>query len=421
MFAPRSIIPLLLFITLFSGPPPGLPGVGHFSAWAGGEDLNIGGSLRASWWSAPKDLSSAADASSAALWLKSAPELPVENAALYLEGWLRDDALARAGGAQGELREGYFDLAFGDVDLRIGRQIIAWGKADGLNPTDNLAMRDYTLMAPEDADQRSGAAAVKGTLNSGDLRLTLAWLPEFRENRFALPPGIAFSAERPANEWKQWAVKAEYFGSDHDWSLSYFDGLDKMPDLAPGAAGVLLRYGRIRAFGADGAMSVGRYGLRAEAAYLASEDASGSDPFVKNGVFYAVAGGDRTFLENLNVNVQYAYRQVFDHRAPGSYGDASVDALATAASLVANQYDEIQHGMTFRVNNKWFNETLEAEVAGAVWFRHGDSLIRPKVKYAVNDAIGLTLGADIYGGPKESFFGQLTGSNAVYAEGRYNF
>jgi len=36
-----------------------------------------------------------------------------------------------------ELREAYADLYLGPFDLRAGQQIIAWGRADGIHPTNN--------------------------------------------------------------------------------------------------------------------------------------------------------------------------------------------------------------------------------------------------------------------------------------------
>ena len=63
----------------------------------------------------------------------------------------------------GVIREAYLDLSHGPLDLRIGKQIIAWGRADRINPTDNLTPRDYTLLVPDDDDQRLGTPAVKAT------------------------------------------------------------------------------------------------------------------------------------------------------------------------------------------------------------------------------------------------------------------
>ncbi len=57
---------------------------------------------------------------------------------------------------QFQLREAYADLYLGDFDLRAGQQIIAWGRADGINPTNNLTPQDYFVRSPEPDDIRMG-------------------------------------------------------------------------------------------------------------------------------------------------------------------------------------------------------------------------------------------------------------------------
>ena len=55
------------------------------------------------------------------------------------------------------------------LDVRAGRQIIAWGRADGLNPTDNLTGEDLTLLAPDDDDRRLGTTALRASYYLGDV------------------------------------------------------------------------------------------------------------------------------------------------------------------------------------------------------------------------------------------------------------
>ena len=415
---------LFLLILLISMPMSGSPGIGSpFSgdAWAE-EGAWLAGSARASWWSGAKSSDAGPDALAASLWAKGGASAFDGKTALYGEGWVRDDSLVHHLPAKGELREGYVDFSTENFDLRAGRQIIAWGRTDAVNPTDNLAMRDYTLHTPDDVDQKSGVGALKGAYHAGDFRFIAAWLPEFRPNRLPFPKGIPpMSEEKPGNGWEQWAGKVEYSGGDYDCSVSYFDGFDHNPDFALTSAGVTMRYGRLKAYGADGAFTSGRYGFRAEAAFLTSEDSTGENPFVKNPVIFAVAGGDRTFGDNLNINLQYLFRRVTNYRTLDLITPPPVLPLAEAAAFAANQYDETQHGMSFRIGDKWLNNTLEAEIAGLVWLQQGDSLIRPKISYALNDAVSVSMGAESYQGPRNSFFGRLTDFTTFFIESRWHY
>jgi hypothetical protein len=83
-----------------------------------------------------------------------------------------------------------------ELDVRVGRQIVARGRADGVNPTDNLTGEDLTLLTPDDDDRRLGTTAVRASYYPGDISFTGFWLPEFRGHRFPLPPapGLTFAA-----------------------------------------------------------------------------------------------------------------------------------------------------------------------------------------------------------------------------------
>src|SRR5262245_26987442 len=62
-----------------------------------------------------------------------------------LEARLTRSAIAGRAETDGDLLEGYLTVHFDRADLKIGKQIVAWGRADGINPTDNLTPRDYTV------------------------------------------------------------------------------------------------------------------------------------------------------------------------------------------------------------------------------------------------------------------------------------
>lgn len=389
--------------------------------------LRLTGSLRGGYWSSSRTLDDAEHFPVAALWLRATPRL-AESASLVLEGWVRNEDLFRDQATDGLLREGYVQAGLGPLDLRLGRQIIAWGRADRINPTDNLAPRDFTLLVPEDEDQRRGVAAAQATYYLGGLALSGVWLPEFEPHTIPLrrTPGVTIRERAPREPVGQWAIKLEQTGQAVDWSLSFFDGFDLVPDFAIDQAGpsfleILLKHNRVRVVGGDVASTLGRYGLRGEAAFTFTEDWGGDDPQVKNPFFFLVMGADRTFLERLNVNVQYLFRYVVNHRSPVEISDALRRSVATEQALVANELDQVQHGASLRVSHRWLHETLETEVAAIATFTRLDVLVRPKVAYALTDRWKAVVGADVFGGPERSFFGRLRDNTAAYIEVRWSF
>lgn len=389
------------------------------------QKLDINGSVRAGYFSSSRKLDGKKDLGTGSVWLQATPNLGGD-ASLFAQGWIRNDDSFREDGASAKLREGYLNFSAGNADFRIGKQIIVWGRADRMNPTDNLTPRNFTLLTPEDDDQRMGSLAAKAMYHLQDILLTGIWLPGMDPNVFPIAPspGISYTERIPyAN---QFAVKIDRTGGAMDWSASYFNGLDLNPDIeigavAPPVTNLILDHNRIRVFGMDAATVVGRYGLRAEAAYTWTANAGVNDVLVKKPFFYMVMGGDRTFFDYLNINVQYYLRHVSNYTDPQNITDPLLRGVAIQGAVLSNQFDRFQHGMIIRVSNKWFNETLEGEIAGVTSFGHSNYFIRPKLVYAFNDNLKGSLGLDIYRGESNTFFGQFQDNSLLFSELKYGF
>jgi len=363
-----------------------------------------------------------------AAWLKVAPRLTPE-VSLFAEGWVMGQDLFGSADAEGLLREAYLALRLGSVDVWIGKQIIVWGRADRINPTDNLTPRDFTLLVPDEDDQRFGTPAVRATYFLGSLSLTGIWLLGAEPDVVPIrrpPPPLSLGERSPGGALGQGAVRIDQTGKGIEWSLSYFDGFDRVPDLGIGrvggsGVGLFLRPHRIRVLGGDLATTVGRYGLRAEAAYTFTEDSRGDDPHIKNPFFFMVAGGDRTFFEHLNVNLQYILRVVSRYRSPFSIQDPLTRAVAIEGALLTNQLDRVQHSVSVRLSDRWLNETLQAELAGIVTVHRVGFVLRPRVTYALSDHWRVAVGGDLFGGDPLAFLGNLRKNSTAFVEFRWSF
>lgn len=76
------------------------------------------------------------------------------------------------------LWEGYADVygfLFLNLDLRLGKQRIAWGRADQLNPTDNLNPDDFSDLIR--FYEKLPTWAAKGTYYAGQFQITGVWVP----------------------------------------------------------------------------------------------------------------------------------------------------------------------------------------------------------------------------------------------------
>ena len=379
--------------------------------------------FRAGVWSSTRELDPDGPFGAGMLWGKISRPI-TKDVSFLVDGWTSLRGPFDDGKARGELREAFVTYARGPIEIRAGRQIIAWGRADGINPTDNLTGQDLTLLAPDDSDRRIGATALRFTYSFADISATAIWLPEFRSHRIPVPSELG-ELDASASEWgaKQFAVRIEQTGRAVDWSVSGFRGRDLAPDLGVGEweTPVSLAHHEVTVIGADATGNVGRFGLRAEVAYVRTEDRSGIDPFVKNPFLAVVAGADRTYREHLNVNVQYLYRYIAHFASPASSASPFEDLVAMQHAVLSGQAREHQHGASARVSYKWFRETLEAEIAAAGYASPRGGVLRPKITYAVSDRMKVLFGGELYGGDAASTFGIMRDNSGGFAEVRWSF
>ena len=82
-----------------------------------------------------------------------------------------------------QIREAYLSWfpAFGEV--KVGKQIIAWGAADWNNPTDNLSAYDYYYLFMPGAERKIGSLSAAVDLYGDGFRLGAVIIPEHTKNR----------------------------------------------------------------------------------------------------------------------------------------------------------------------------------------------------------------------------------------------
>ncbi|HET9445944.1 MAG TPA: hypothetical protein VFO35_06780, partial [Steroidobacteraceae bacterium] len=156
-------------------------------------------------------------------------------------------------------------------------------------------------------------------------------------------------------------------------------------------------------------------------AYVDTTDDPGRAPSVANPHLHWIVGVDRTFFANLNANLQFFQRRVRNHRDPAAWPVPAERSTALLNSLMNGQRDAITNGVSFRISNKWRNDTLEAEIFAVHSLTRGDSLLRPLVTYAFTDRWKGTVGAEIYRGSSNTQYGSLKANRGAFAELRYGF
>lgn len=114
-----------------------------------------------------------------------------------------------------ELNEAYIDLYLDHADIRAGVQKIAWGKLDGIPPTDVINPLDYHLPLVQEVEERKiGIPALQASyyfpavsrLDLDQLRATLVYVP------IAVPPRLPLTEERwfpPTTSLRQVTITRE--------------------------------------------------------------------------------------------------------------------------------------------------------------------------------------------------------------------
>lgn len=169
----------------------------------------------------------------------------------------------------------------GPLTIEVGRQLVRWGKADILNPTDRFAPRDFLNVVHTEYLPVAAARVTYG--NQADT-IDFVAVPLFTPSRTPLlnqrwgiaPVGIPIVEEasrfpggtQVGARWNHIAAAAEF-------SLSVFDGFQHLPLADARLAGALQPvvklqrfYPKLRTYGADLAIPLPLVTLKTEAAYF---------------------------------------------------------------------------------------------------------------------------------------------------------
>jgi hypothetical protein len=337
----------------------------------------------------------------------------------------------------GSISELYLDAKVGRVDLRLGRQRIRWGRADGFNPTDNIMPYDYLETFD---DERLAVSAVKADVYFARANMQFVWMPWYAPTRLPLlgqrwfpqlpasatldvspliPPieiGLSYrdlAGPLPARTFGngQWGARFNQVLPRGEFSFSYFDGFDDLPYFRPDASpffdtislqpkaliSLNREYYRVRVAGMDFASEIGPIGIRGEAAYFDQ-----TDPLNLDHVLYVV-GVDKRWGDWFAI-LQYAGQKV-NGRAPNM---AVFPDLGLRSTLIWRLERTMGPSRSF-------------EIKGALRLRDGDFLLQPVYSVALSNSWRIKAGATVFAGSKDSYLGQFRDSSHVNIKLIYSF
>ena len=334
---------------------------------------------------------------------------------------------------------------FGKLKLEAGKMKVVWGKGDKLHVIDNFNSDDYTdFIIPDYIDRRLATPMFRALLSfqTCDIRLEGVFTPGMRADRYAsegiwLPQASYDLEQQVAAIVAGWAYdtdgsasaaglvsaasfdaaslypdtqKLKYsqaglrltgtFGSV-DWGVSYYWGHYKSPSAnlsATIAAGDLptLDYDVKQTFGLEAATVVGRFNLRAEAAYNLTEDTAGDDPWVHNNSVGWLFGFDFDIpVSNININIQETGTLILGgSKVDDAEGFAEWGAAASSLKGYDVDYDETgytNNKLVFDVSDSLLNDKIVPEVKVLWGIERGDVVVMPSFEYKPGGNLSLKL------------------------------
>ena len=104
-----------------------------------------------------------------------------EHAGCKALGYYSFDALNRTNIF--DLQELYLDFYSEYFDARLGKQVLAWGKADEINPTDIFNPQDLSIFSEDKSLRKIGVLNLKTDIKVSDFFLECNWKPFFEGSR----------------------------------------------------------------------------------------------------------------------------------------------------------------------------------------------------------------------------------------------
>lgn len=332
------------------------------------------------------------------------------------------------------MRELYLDLYFKNFDLRIGKQQIVWGKADGVFITDIVSPLNLTEFLLPDFDEiRRGVYATKFDYYLGNSTFELIWQPIMTPTELPKPGSIwyiqpafptSFIFNHSKGKIKPTLSNSEIFGKYSlmstaiDLELMGAYTWDATPTMRVHMEhdtvnpysltwiSITPVHHRLTVTGGSFSSTIKGFVLRGEGAYywgkyFQTNDPTATDALVQKNDLDFVVGIDY-IAGDWKFSTQFIQKRILNYEE-------------------AIQTDEVQNLMTGLIHGDVLHQTLHLELFSYIGLNYGDALIRPKVTYDFSDNLSILLGSNLFVGDARGRFGRYDNNSMIYTKVKYNF
>ena len=324
-----------------------------------------------------------------------------------------------------ELREAYIDTEIGNTFLRLGKQQVVWGQADGLKVLDVINPQSFREFILDDFDDsRIPLWMINAEIPIGATYLQVLWIPDLTYDDIPesgaayaftsplivpqVPAGVdvsLLSFARPTNFIgdSDIALKLSTFFKGWDVSLNYayhyFDRPVVRRSISTSGINITQNYERTHLFGGTFSNVFGDVTLRGELGYstdhyFLTDDLADTDGVVTSGEFSYVTGVDYQGFKDWFISAQF------------------FQSIVTSPSINMTR-DQVDSTGTFLVRRNFMNETLSAEALIIQSLNGGDGLVQTTLEYEWRSNVRFSLKADVLYGSSHGLFGQFNASDRI--------
>lgn len=226
-----------------------------------------------------------------------------------------------------------------------------------------------------------------------------------------------FVERKPDDASDAGGIRLDSSGERLSWSVSYFQGPSKRPNLAISPEQVVqgvvgLDHPMAKVYGLDFEFLSGSWVVRGEAA-LHDFERSGTNLLSSRESFsLAVLGVERDF-GNVSAFLQGVYRRTHDFLDPDKAPEL-IRPFALANATVNEEAQRSLHGVGGGLNWNTSDMRWSASLDLAYLACIDDFAARPRIRYQLDDSTSVWAGADFLSGSDEGPLGRLQDNSAVF-------